>query len=264
MKKILIATSVALCLQNAYMPNLYAKDKNTEHEQQETKNEMIGFGSGALIGAGLGGPVGAMIGGVFGLMIADDVNTDKQIELTTTELSQVKKNLVSKEQNIANLENELASVQQQQLIQLASFDDSAHDAYIDELSNFETSLQFKTASFSLEDIYTEQLNSIASILKSYPQLTVNVVGYADQRGDEDYNRALSEQRADAVKAYLISKNVKEEQIMITGAGEITLAGEQLIQNDSSSVTSVNIEDLFFARKVDISLVKTKQNMTAAN
>jgi outer membrane protein OmpA-like peptidoglycan-associated protein len=46
-----------------------------------------------------------------------------------------------------------------------------------------------------------------------------VVGYADAIGSRKYNKPLSKRRAEAVKKYLISIGVPEEQITIDGKGE---------------------------------------------
>ncbi|MDO5530594.1 OmpA family protein [Sutterella sp.] len=44
-------------------------------------------------------------------------------------------------------------------------------------------------------------------------------GYADRIGSESYNQALSEKRADAVKAYLVNKGVDAALIKAEGKGE---------------------------------------------
>lgn len=48
-----------------------------------------------------------------------------------------------------------------------------------------------------------------------------IIGYADERGADEYNIALSERRARSVATFFISKGVKEQRIrMVTGMGEI--------------------------------------------
>jgi len=44
----------------------------------------------------------------------------------------------------------------------------------------------------------------ASITKRYAGKDVRVMGFADSKGDKSYNKELSQQRAEAVKAYLIA------------------------------------------------------------
>lgn len=46
----------------------------------------------------------------------------------------------------------------------------------------------------------------ASITKRYAGKDVRVLGFADSKGDKNYNRELSEKRAEAVKSYLVATN----------------------------------------------------------
>jgi len=48
---------------------------------------------------------------------------------------------------------------------------------------------------------------------------IEVVGHTDHVGDDDYNQELSEQRADAVRNYLIEAGVDGNKIVSVGAGE---------------------------------------------
>jgi OmpA-OmpF porin, OOP family len=57
---------------------------------------------------------------------------------------------------------------------------------------------------------------------------ITAVGHTDRIGSESYNQSLSEQRAEAVKAYLVSKGIDANRIKAEGKGEsepVTLAGE---------------------------------------
>lgn len=59
------------------------------------------------------------------------------------------------------------------------------------------------------------------VLKSHPELSVDISGYADSKGEESYNKKLSEKRAENVKAILIRNGVAKTQIrQVTGKGEI--------------------------------------------
>ena len=279
MKKLVIATSIAMCLSFGINTTSLAKDSTKEEKlTQNTKHELIGFGSGAASGAIVAGPLGAIVGGVIGVLIAEDVHNDKQLKLSDKQLQLTRNQLVVEKQQSKALENELLAMQRQQMIQLASIDEQANDAWLDELTSFETKLQFKTASFSIEDIYKEQLNGLASLLVMYPQLKINITGYADSRGDADYNQSLSMQRAQAVENYLLDKNVDKNQLLVKGAGELqvspnkndlsvtvpTSVGSLDSQSTATSKPKVTtLEDLFFARKVNIKFAKSNTNMTAA-
>jgi peptidoglycan-associated lipoprotein len=272
MKKLLIASTITFCLSAAFTPSASAGSYSTNPEQKvvEKTNEMIGFGSGAIAGAAVGGPLGALVGGIFGILIADDVNDSDQLNSANNIIAQANHSLEQQQQNIIALQTDIQTMQHQQMIQLASYNEQSNDGWLNEIANFETNLQFKTASFLVEDLYKSQLTILASILVSYPQLKVKVTGFADSRGDSIYNQSLSEQRAQAVKQFLVNNNVKPTQISISGAGETSVGSSKISLNDNLHTntqmqqTPASVENLFFARKVNISLVKPNQQMTAAN
>ena len=61
----------------------------------------------------------------------------------------------------------------------------------------------------------EILKTNNEVLKKYPSLKVEIIGYTDSRGTEDHNRALSAQRAKTVKNYLAKAKVKSSQLKFT-------------------------------------------------
>jgi len=70
--------------------------------------------------------------------------------------------------------------------------------------------------------YDEQITKFVASLKGSK---VEVVGYADERGSAEFNKGLSQRRANKVAEYLISKGVSSENIiMIDGQGETAQFG----------------------------------------
>jgi peptidoglycan-associated lipoprotein len=59
----------------------------------------------------------------------------------------------------------------------------------------------------------------AGILKKYPTWVVTVEGHCDERGTAEYNIALGEQRAVAVKTYLVSLGVAPDRIRTVSYGK---------------------------------------------
>jgi outer membrane protein OmpA-like peptidoglycan-associated protein len=78
---------------------------------------------------------------------------------------------------------------------------------------------FATAQFNLKPEAREKLAKVSGILLSYPGLNVKVEGYTDNVGGDQYNLTLSQQRADAVRDYLISQGVGAANITATGYGK---------------------------------------------
>ena len=94
-----------------------------------------------------------------------------------------------------------------------------------EVANTETirkytpkNIQFEQAKAAiLPESYTE-LEELAGFLKRQPHLKVTVEGHTDNVGDAYKNVLLSQQRADAVAAYLIETGVREDRIEARGYG----------------------------------------------
>lgn len=64
------------------------------------------------------------------------------------------------------------------------------------------------------------LDDFAGKLKGINLEVITAVGHADRFGSEAYNQRLSEQRAAAVKAYLVSKGIEPDRIQTEGKGEM--------------------------------------------
>ena len=71
------------------------------------------------------------------------------------------------------------------------------------------------AKFRLDTDIISKLGAVGTI--SY----VNVNGHTDRLGSPQYNQKLSERRAEAVKAYLVSKGMNPSQIEVFGYGKTT-------------------------------------------
>lgn len=63
------------------------------------------------------------------------------------------------------------------------------------------------------------LNEQVAFLKNYPDAVVLVAGHTDERGSREYNHALGERRAQAVKNYLASQGVADARVETISYGE---------------------------------------------
>lgn len=63
------------------------------------------------------------------------------------------------------------------------------------------------------------LDKAAVALKKQGNTKVKVAGHTDSRGDDKYNLALSQRRAETVRAYLIKKGVAANRLTAKGYGE---------------------------------------------
>ena len=67
--------------------------------------------------------------------------------------------------------------------------------------------------------FAQMLDQHANFLRSNPSYKVTIEGHADERGTPEYNIALGERRASAVKMYLQGKGVGEDQMSIVSYGK---------------------------------------------
>lgn len=78
---------------------------------------------------------------------------------------------------------------------------------------------FDTGKYTLKPDTKVSLAKVAGILLAYPNLKLQVEGYTDSVGGDDYNQKLSENRADAVRDFLVSQGVSQDNITATGYGK---------------------------------------------
>ena len=84
----------------------------------------------------------------------------------------------------------------------------------------------------------------AAWLQQFPAVTVTVEGHADQRGTTEYNLALGERRASAVKSYLAELGIDPARILTISYGKERLADpaetEEAYAHNRRAVTVVNV------------------------
>lgn len=62
------------------------------------------------------------------------------------------------------------------------------------------------------------LDKVAGILKEHSQMRVRIEGHTDSKGSDEYNDRLSEERARAVRDYLIGAGIEKERLVAIGRG----------------------------------------------
>jgi OmpA-OmpF porin, OOP family len=92
-------------------------------------------------------------------------------------------------------------------------------AVVDKINYAAKNVFFATGSFKLLPKSFKALNEVAALLKSDETLMIDVDGHTDAQGDDAKNQTLSDNRAKAVKDYLVSKGIAEDRLKSTGYGE---------------------------------------------
>ncbi|MFQ5651224.1 MAG: OmpA family protein, partial [bacterium] len=80
-----------------------------------------------------------------------------------------------------------------------------------------------------------ELDRLAKKLKKYPQVRIQIEGHTDDVGTAEYNRELSQKRADSVRDYLIVQNVSAERLVAVGFGET----QPIVGNDTDEDRAEN-------------------------
>jgi peptidoglycan-associated lipoprotein len=92
-------------------------------------------------------------------------------------------------------------------------------AHIEELVENFGKVFFDTDSSEIDITSRKVLDRNAEILQEHMDVKVQVQGHADERGTVDYNLQLGNERADAVKDYLVNQGVASERITVISYGE---------------------------------------------
>ena len=74
-------------------------------------------------------------------------------------------------------------------------------------------------SSELDDEDRSVLDNQGKFLNQNPSLKVTIEGHCDERGTREYNLALGEKRASAVKDYLISVGINSDRISVVSYGK---------------------------------------------
>ncbi len=85
--------------------------------------------------------------------------------------------------------------------------------------DFDSDILFAVDSATISQASQDELNDFAAVMNSYPKTAIVVQGYTDATGSEEYNQALSERRANAVRNHLIGRQVAPDRMVAVGYGE---------------------------------------------
>jgi outer membrane protein OmpA-like peptidoglycan-associated protein len=73
--------------------------------------------------------------------------------------------------------------------------------------------------YTLKPEARERLARISGIVLAYPDLKLQIEGYTDSIGSEEYNQTLSEKRAEAVRDYIVGSGVSMNNVAAQGMGK---------------------------------------------
>ena len=177
---------------------------------EASKEEKIGVSSGAIIGAIAGGPVGFMIGASIGAKLGYTMHQKNEtIEVLSGSLEESQTDTRELNSDLVSTIRELERVRH-----------VVRPGLIDMLeAGIAMDLLFRTDEYVLADTNGDRLASLAGTLASMPDVQLQLDGFADERGDEDYNLKLSEQRVEFIRDQLIAAGVHPSRIQVSAHGE---------------------------------------------
>lgn len=129
------------------------------------------------------------------------------------------------------------------IVYLNSVIDSISDAY-DNAVNYVSApaVMFNVNSYTISNDQKAYVDYIANYVKNYND-TVYVYGYADaMTGSIEYNNALSEKRAQALKDALVKRGCKKEYILIEGLGSNLYIGDGNSAAARKAIVIIPMED----------------------
>lgn len=109
--------------------------------------------------------------------------------------------------------------------------------------NMPGNITFAFDSSGLQPQFYPVLDNVAGTLNQFNQTVIEVAGHTDSVGSDAYNQQLSTQRANAVAAYLNSRGVMQQRMIVVGAGET----RPIASNDTDAGRAQN-------RRVEITIV----------
>ena len=89
---------------------------------------------------------------------------------------------------------------------------------------------FETGSYALRPGAREKMAKLSGVLLAYPGLKIEVDGHTDNVGGDEYNQRLSEERAEAVRDYLVAQGVSRSSVNAIGFGKT----HAVASNDTAS------------------------------
>jgi len=82
-----------------------------------------------------------------------------------------------------------------------------------------SNVTFAVNSATIQPGFFKALDDVSATLVQYNDTSVDIIGHASSDGDDAYNMTLSQQRAQSVRNYLVSRGTQSVRINAIGMGE---------------------------------------------
>ncbi|THV57206.1 OmpA family protein [Flagellimonas alvinocaridis] len=219
MKRIIIKSTTAILALSLILSCDAVKNANNTQ-----KGAAIGAGGGAVIGGiignnvgkgntALGAIIGAVVGGAAGGYIGNRM--DRQAERIEEEIPGAEVKRVGEGINVT--------------------------------FSGENGVYFDTNKSDIKGTSATTLDKLAGIFKEYPKSNILVEGHTDSAGSDAYNMTLSQQRAQSVTNYLVSKGISSGRFTTKWYGET----QPIESNDTKAGMAAN-------RRVELAIIASDE------
>jgi len=214
-------------------------------KKSASKQENIGVLTGVAVGAVAGGPIGAIVGAAAGAWIGDRYHKQEVAKKAlASDLTQSEAKRTELSQNVTDLSVSLADMKAKS---------EKLDLAFKNADELQTEVSFRTNDSSVSELSEMSLSKIGALAASMPDMKVRVAGYADPRGSEKVNDALSRKRAEAVAAVLEKAGVSKDHLIVEGHGKA-----------ESTAMDGDVDGYAFERKVTVKLEHVMTTEVARN
>ena len=217
-------------------------------ERDSTREEKLGFGVGLAVGS-VGGPVGAWVGAVAGIHLGKLFSRAHDADELTLQVHSLESRLDENLEEATRLQIALADARSSMAAAREQLARQIPSEQVAESVGFD--LLFRTGETSLMEAELPRLQQLGQLLSSRPDLQLRLDGFADERGDTDFNQALSEARVASVRHALEEYGISPERIH-AGAW-----GESQAKSDEGDLDGYAME-----RRVSIQLLAPSSSMSA--
>jgi OmpA-OmpF porin, OOP family len=97
---------------------------------------------------------------------------------------------------------------------------------------------------TLQSASYPELNRAVALMKSNPNMQVEIAGFTDAQGTDAYNKDLSQRRANSVREYLVRQGIEANRLTAMGYGE----ANPVASNDTEDGRAENRRVEFVVRK----------------
>ena len=97
-----------------------------------------------------------------------------------------------------------------------------------------------------------EIEKLLALMKEYPELTVEVAGHTDSKGNDAANLKLSQMRSQAVVTALIKKGIKAKYLVAKGYGETAPVAPNTLPNGKPDLKGMQLN-----RRVEMKIIESK-------